>query len=86
MTTSDAYSMAAANALTEVRRARSMFPVMHSAHEGYAVLLEEMDELKAHVWMKQSKRDYAALRKEAIQVAAMALAFAAEICDAENRT
>ena len=86
-TNSDAYRKAAYDALTEVRRARTLFPKgMNSAHEGYAVLLEEVDELKAHVWMKQSKRDYAAMRKEAIQVAAMALAFAVEVCDAENRT
>lgn len=47
----------------------------HSAHEGYAIIQEEMDELKAHVWMKQKNRDLAAMRKEALQVAAMAVKF-----------
>lgn len=47
----------------------------HSAHEGYAVILEELDELKEHVWIKQSKRDIAKMREEAIQVAAMAIKF-----------
>ena len=51
----------------------------HSAHESYAVLLEEVDELKEHVWKKQSKRDLKAMRKEAVQVAAMALRFITDI-------
>lgn len=47
-----------------------------SAHEGFAVLLEEVDELKAHVWTKQKDRDLVEMRKEVIQVAAMAVKFA----------
>lgn len=52
----------------EVARAESMWPPQNSAHEGYAVILEEMDELKEHVWMNQKRRDVAAMRKEAIEV------------------
>ena len=81
-----AYYGAALEAVAEVLRARERWPKMNSAHEGYAVLLEEVDELKAHVWTNQKNRDYSAMRKEAIQVAAMALALVVEICDAENRT
>jgi len=56
------------------------WPPFNSAHEGFAVLKEEVDELWAHVKTNQTKRDLAAMRKEAIQVAAMALRFAAEVC------
>lgn len=69
----------------ELARARSKFGPMASAHEGYAVLLEEMDELKAIVWQKQSERDYDAMRKEIVCVGAMALAFLMEIVETENR-
>lgn len=57
------------------------WPAMNSAHEGYGVLLEELDELWAHVKTNQKKRDIDAMRKEAIQVAAMAIRFAAEVCN-----
>ena len=69
------------DAIHELQRARQLFPAkQNSAHEGFAVLLEEVDELKAHVWTNQKKRDLAAMRKEAIQVAAMAIRFAEECC------
>lgn len=64
----------------ELERAKKFKP-FNSAHEGYAVLLEEVDELKAHVWMNQTKRDLDKMRKEAIQVAAMAVKFV-EMVDA----
>ncbi len=78
----DVYDLAASDALTEVRRAKTLWPGnANSAHEQFAVMYEEFDELKAHVWTNQKRRDLAAMRKEAIQVAAMALRFAAECCD-----
>lgn len=69
----------------ELARARKKFPIMASAHEGYAVILEELDELWEIVKQKQSDRDYAAMRKEVVQLGAMVLGFLVEICDAENR-
>jgi NTP pyrophosphatase (non-canonical NTP hydrolase) len=68
-------------ARAEVAQASENWPAWNSAHEGFAILLEEVDELKAHVWTKQKNRDVAAMRKEAIQVAAMAMRFAHDICD-----
>jgi NTP pyrophosphatase (non-canonical NTP hydrolase) len=71
----------AAEVTGEVSRAEAQWPPMNSAHEAYAVLLEEVDELWEHVKTKQSKRDIPAMRKEALQVAAMAIRFARDICD-----
>ncbi len=53
----------------------------NSAHEGWAVLREEVDEMWDHVKIGQRRRDLQAMRTEAIQVAAMALRFALEVCD-----
>jgi len=60
----------------EFHRAIEKFPSFNSAHEGYAVILEELDELWEIVKLKQSTvgRDDL-LRKEAVQVGAMALRF-----------
>ena len=55
----------------EYMAAAKKFPAFHSAHEGYAVILEELDELWADV--KQNNNNNA--RNEAIQVAAMAIRF-----------
>ncbi len=55
-----------------------------SAHEGYAVLLEELDELWAEVMKKRDLRSKPKMRYEAIQVAAMAIRFAMDICPVEE--
>lgn len=70
----------------EMKRATDQYGAFNSAHEGYAIILEEMDELWDHVKMNQRKRDYVAMRKEAIQLAARAACFVYDICDTENRT
>lgn len=65
----------------EVARAETLWPPIHSAHEDYAVILEEFDELKEHVWANQKRRDVVAMRKEAVQLAAMAVRFLRDVCD-----
>ncbi len=60
----------------EFTRAVDTYPPMNSPHEGFAVLLEEVDELWDEVKRKPAVRSNAAMRLEAIQVAAMALRFA----------
>jgi hypothetical protein len=69
---------------SEIESAKSKWPAFNSCHEGFAVLLEEVDELKQHVWTSQKRRDLEAMRKEAIQVAAMAVRFATEVCNEER--
>lgn len=92
----------------ELAKARATHAPMNGHHEGYAVILEEVDELwevcKANThsfsterpkWavgdldpqdkeaLRRLKR--AALRKEALQVAATAVRFIEDVCDRENR-
>ena len=53
--------------------------IFHSAHECYGVLLEELDELWDEVKKKDCNRDIDLMRKEAVQVGAMALRFIVDI-------
>jgi len=59
----------------EYLRARSKFYMFNSAHEGYAVILEELDEL----WDSVKANDISHAKKEAIQVMTMAMAFILEV-------
>lgn len=66
----------------ETGRAETKHAPMNSAHEGWAVILEEVEELKAEVFKGGSTpRDPVAMRKEAIEVAAMAVRFIRDVCD-----
>ena len=56
----------------ELARARSKHTDIHSLHEGYSVLLEEVDELWEEVKKRREKRNQKALRMELVQIAAMA--------------
>ena len=65
----------------EYIKATKKFGDFHNAHEGYAVLLEEMDELWENVKLNQSNTGRNPLMLvEAIQVAAMALRFMMDCC------
>lgn len=75
------FLLAVAEVKREVETATANWLPFNSAHEGFAVLAEEVDELWAHVKTNQKRRDLVAMRKEAIQVAAMAIRFAAEVTD-----
>lgn len=73
------------DAAAELGRAREQHPAFLSAHEGYAVLLEELDELWDEVksggkgMTPDEHRER--MRGEALQVAAMAVKFVMDVCD-----
>jgi hypothetical protein len=77
----DDLMLAIIDAHDEALRARTKWSTLNSAHEGYGVLAEEFRELERHVFTKQGDRDLAAMRTEAIQIAATALRIAAEVCN-----
>ena len=66
----------------ELIAAKKMFPPMTTLHYGYAVILEELDELWDEIKKKQP--DTEILRKEARQVAAMALRFLVDLVEEEG--
>ena len=72
----------------ELARARKKFPRRQaSAHEGFAVLAEEVDELWDEV--KSSKlapvERTSRMRAECVQIAAMAIRFIEDVCDRGSR-
>lgn len=77
----DAYELACDLVLREIRRAKAKHGAdFHGAHEGYAIMLEEVDELWDEVKKQGGGRDLAA-HKEAMQVAAMAIRYMVEVAN-----
>lgn len=66
--------------LQEAYKATNRYPKFNSEHEGYAVLLEEVDELWREVMKSPKNREPQKLRAEAVQVGAMALRFLYDRC------
>ena len=72
----------------EFKSAVAKHPKFNSRHEGYAILDEERFELWLEV-IKHHQKDSSAritMRKEAVQVAAMAMRFIYDCCDTPNST
>lgn len=63
----------------EAKRARQSHQPFHSAHEAYAVILEELDEFKEEVWKKSADRDTKNMITELVQIAAMCLCASQEL-------
>ena len=70
----------------EFKRATSIYPKFNSRHEGLAILEEELHELRMEVYKNHVKTPEARIsqRKEAVQVAAMAMRFIYDCCDDPN--
>ena len=65
----------------EIIRAITKFDSFNNPHEGYAVLLEEVEELWENVKLNQKNPDRLRLiKQEAIQVAAMAIRLIHDCC------
>lgn len=68
--------------IKELEHATEKFGSFKSAHEGYCVLLEEVDELWDEI---KANRGYTmGARQEAIQIAAMAMRYVLDINDNER--
>lgn len=65
-------------ATNALEKALAKHPSMNSPHEGYAVILEELEELWEEI--KAQRFDMDKARKEAAQVAAMGIRFLMDIC------
>jgi hypothetical protein len=64
----------------EWQKAAAKNPPMHSHHEAYAVILEELEEYWAEVMKRPGKRDPEGLKAELVQVAAMAMRALSDLC------
>ena len=68
----------------ELDRALHLFPSFNSGHEGWAVIREELDELWDEVKHEKIEGARTRQRKEAIQIAAMALRFVLDLCEVQH--
>lgn len=66
----------------EIDNSRSRHGEFTGSHEGYAVLLEEVDELWSEI--KKRNRSFTAMKEECVQIAAMAVKFIEDICEKGN--
>lgn len=69
-----AYAEAGMDAIEELGRARMKFPAFTNMHQGYAIILEELDEM----WDEIKANNQVRAVEEAVQVAAMAISFIAD--------
>ena len=77
---SNRVSMIVRHVLDELQKATHEHGAFRSAHEGFAVLKEEVDELCDEVRGRRSLENSGRMQQEAVQVAAMALRFLLDVC------
>ena len=80
----DRVEAAATEVIAELHRAMAKFGPFKNGHEGYAVILEEVDELWDEIKNNKRPDHVERQRKEAIQIAAMALRFVVDLGDLES--
>ena len=73
----------------EIKQASAQYAPMNSLHEGYAVILEELDELWDECRKKHCDRNRYRIYRELVQIAAMACRTATDLgyttfCDGED--
>jgi hypothetical protein len=68
----------------ELRSASQKHEPFNSCHEGYGVILEELDELWDEIKKKTKLRDRKLMAMEATQVAAMAARFIMDLLSYED--
>jgi hypothetical protein len=68
----------------ELLQAQQNYPTFNTAHEGYAILLEEVEELWEEIKHRPRTRSISRMRAEAIQIAAMAIRFMVDVCKEEE--
>jgi len=73
----------ASEIIEELESATEKFGKFNSAHEGYAVIKEELDELWDAVKIKSL--GFREQRRECVQIAAMAIRFILDIEPKENK-
>lgn len=71
----------AAEALAAAVDRTNRFGKFFTAHDGFAKLSEELDELKEHVNMREDSRDLEKMRSEAMDVVVVGIRFVAYACD-----
>jgi len=71
--------------LKEFAHANKTYEPYNSAHEGFAFLKEEVDELWEEIKKKPQDYDMEAMTKEAAQIGAVALRFLIHVCLKEGQ-
>lgn len=65
---------------SEFYRASDLYPDLHSNHEGYAVIKEEVDELWDEIKKSKDTKGNERIRHELIQIGAMAVRYLDNLC------
>jgi hypothetical protein len=64
----------------EFLRASDLYPDLHSNHEAYAVIKEEMDELWDEIKKSKDVKGNNQIRHELIQIGAMVVRYLENLC------